>query len=97
MTTSLLNLSDSCPSLSQIILTKHLGDLMAALIQLSFAPLKKPDGEGQKKEGTPPSFVMTQEKYDKFLKEQTYFKAQLDKLINRFEHQKRQILLFGSS
>ena len=34
------------PSLNQIIVSKHLGDLLAALIQLSQAPLKKPIENG---------------------------------------------------
>ena len=39
-TKELLDLATN-PGLSQMILTKHLGDVLAALIQLSSAPLKK--------------------------------------------------------
>ena len=40
-TKKLLDLAEN-QGLSQIILTKHLGDVLAALIQLSSAPMKKP-------------------------------------------------------
>ncbi|XP_047987485.1 transport and Golgi organization protein 6 [Leguminivora glycinivorella] len=43
------------PVLKNIIVTLHLSDYLAALIQLSFAPLKKP--------GTYNNFIMTQELY----------------------------------
>lgn len=45
------------PVLKNIIITFHLSDYLAALIQLSFAPFKKP--------GTYNNFTMTQDKYDK--------------------------------
>lgn len=45
------------PVLKNIIVTLHLSDYLAALIQLSFAPLKKP--------GTYSNFTMTQELYDR--------------------------------
>ena len=69
-TKSLLKLLEN-PTLSQIILTKHLGDILASLIQLSSAPLKKPDDE--RKENS--DFVMTTEKYEELSKEQAYFKG----------------------
>ena len=46
-TEKLLVLVDA-PNLNQIILGKHLGDLMAALIQLSHGPLKKPSENEEK-------------------------------------------------
>jgi hypothetical protein len=38
----------SQPTLSQILITRHLGDILAAYIQLSSAPLKKPSPLDQK-------------------------------------------------
>ncbi|XP_022820387.1 transport and Golgi organization protein 6 [Spodoptera litura] len=49
--------SYSISALKTIIITLHLSDYLAALIQLSFAPFKKP--------GTYSNFTMTQEMYDK--------------------------------
>ncbi|XP_075992484.1 transport and golgi organization 6 [Anticarsia gemmatalis] len=49
--------SYSVPVLKNIIISLHLSDYLASLIQLSFAPFKKP--------GTYNNFVMTQEMYDK--------------------------------
>ncbi|KAF9415969.1 hypothetical protein HW555_006601 [Spodoptera exigua] len=49
--------SYSVSALKTIIITLHLSDYLAALIQLSFAPFKKP--------GTYNNFTMTQEMYDK--------------------------------
>lgn len=48
--------SYSVPVLKKIIITLHLSDYLASLIQLAFAPLKKP--------GTYENFVMTEEKYN---------------------------------
>ncbi|KAI5632173.1 transport and Golgi organization protein 6 [Phthorimaea operculella] len=45
------------PVLKNIIITFHMSDYLAALIQLSFAPLKKP--------GTYTNFIMTPELYEK--------------------------------
>ena len=77
--------------LSSIVLTRHFGDLLAALIQLSHAPLKKPNNtaehEAQKQKSPSPNgeeeFVMTEEKYETFAKDQEYFSQELNKLIDR--------------
>ena len=105
--------------LATIILTQNLGDLIAGLIQLSFAPLKRPsksDNDESKKlpkpddsqkspktnesQKTPkpdeaqespktdksPSSVespMTVELHDKLAAEQTWFRAQLDRIAER--------------
>ncbi|XP_047515686.1 transport and Golgi organization protein 6 [Pieris napi] len=53
--TDFLHKSYQVPILKNIILTFHLSDYLAALIQLAFAPLKKP--------GVYENFVMTEEKY----------------------------------
>ena len=65
--------------LATIVFTRHLGDLMAALIQLSFAPLKKPNPE-TKSSG---DFVMTEELYQTLSSEQQRFKEELYRIINR--------------
>lgn len=49
--------SYTIPVLKNIIITLHLSDYLASLIQLSFAPFKKP--------GSYTNFTMTQEMYDK--------------------------------
>ncbi|XP_045762216.1 transport and Golgi organization protein 6 [Maniola jurtina] len=54
--TDFLHRSYNVPVLKNIIVTFHLIDYLAALIQLAFAPLKKP--------GAYPNFTMTQEMYD---------------------------------
>lgn len=54
--TDFLHRSYNVPILKNIILTFHLTDYLAALIQLAFAPLKKP--------GVYTNFTMTQERYD---------------------------------
>ncbi|XP_023952997.2 transport and Golgi organization protein 6 [Bicyclus anynana] len=54
--TDFLHRSYNVPILKNIIVTFHLIDYLAALIQLAFAPLKKP--------GVYPNFTMTQELYD---------------------------------
>lgn len=59
------------PVLKNIILTFHLSDYLAALIQLSFAPLKKP--------GVYSSFIMTEETYNKL-------QSQRQKYIQVYEH-----------
>ena len=70
VTRFLLDLSASSPRLGSIVLAKHLGDLLAALLQLGHAPLmrpKKKDDEAKESDG---KFVMTQEKYEALRKEQ---------------------------
>ncbi|XP_049867683.1 transport and Golgi organization protein 6 [Pectinophora gossypiella] len=59
------------PVLKNIILTFHMSDYLAALIQLSFAPLKKP--------GTYQNFTMTQEMYDRLNSER-------QKYVQVYEH-----------
>ena len=79
-------------SLNRIILTTHLGDLLAALIQLSYAPLKKPLESEQNIEDDTSEFVMTQDKYKELSNEQDQFKQELQKMLglilggNRTEH-----------
>lgn len=53
------------PVIKNIIVTLHLSDYLAALMQLSFAPLKKP--------GVYSHFTMTQERYDKLNEDRTKF------------------------
>ena len=70
------------PTISQIVLTKHLGDILAILIQLSSAPLKKPSPEPEETvaEG---KFHMTQDKYNEFVKEQHDFKEKLLRIVTK--------------
>ncbi|KOB68448.1 Transmembrane and coiled-coil domain-containing protein 7 [Operophtera brumata] len=63
--TNFLTRSYKVPVMKNIIVTLHLSDYLAALMQLSFAPLKKP--------GTYNHFVMTQEMYDKLKEDRKQF------------------------
>ena len=67
-------------NLNQIILTKNLGDILASLIQLSSAPLKKPSENEVKKDEN--EFVMTSEKYKELLEEQEIFKQELSRIVD---------------
>ena len=78
-TTCLLQLIKE-PTIGQIILTKHLGDVLAILIQLSSAPLKKPS-EGDKIENDD-KYHMTKEKYEVFVQEQKTFKEQMLDIVS---------------
>ncbi len=68
--------------LSGLFLTKHLGDIMAALIQLGHAPLKKPQKDGEDTTA-PGKFVMTREKYDRLTEQQGLFRQKLSSLLDR--------------
>ncbi|KPJ06433.1 Transmembrane and coiled-coil domain-containing protein 7 [Papilio machaon] len=68
----------SIPVLKNIIISFHLSDYLAALIQLSFAPLKKP--------GVYTNFTMTQEMYDKLnLDRKKYIKVYDHLVSNCFQ------------
>ena len=69
------------PSLNQIIVSKHLGDLLAALIQLSQAPLKKPIENTSNESST--GFIMTPEKYEILKCEQENFKENLMTMVDK--------------
>ncbi|KPI94725.1 Transmembrane and coiled-coil domain-containing protein 7 [Papilio xuthus] len=70
--------SYSIPVLKNIIISFHLSDYLAALIQLSFAPLKKP--------GVYTNFTMTQEMYDKLnLDKKKYIKIYDHLVSNCFQ------------
>ena len=73
MIRGLLQLLDH-KELATIVLTQHLGDLLAGLIQLSFAPLKKPQDE-EETEATI--------RYNKLVEDQAGFRAHLDNLSNK--------------
>ena len=83
-TEKLLDLIDA-PNLNQIILGKHLGDILAALIQLGHGPLKKPseEEENNKNGDENAKFVMTKEKYDQLKTQQDFFKEELMKIVDR--------------
>lgn len=61
------------PVLKNIIITFHLSDYLAALIQLSFAPLKKP--------GTYKNFTMTKNMYDQLNKDRQRYAQIYEHLI----------------
>lgn len=61
------------PVLRSIITMLHLSDYLAALIQLSFAPLKKP--------GSYTNFVMTQEMYDELNEQRKQFVSTYEHLV----------------
>ncbi|OWR44543.1 Transmembrane and coiled-coil domain-containing protein 7 [Danaus plexippus plexippus] len=72
--TDFLSRSYEVPVLKNIILTFHLSDYLAALIQLAFAPLKKP--------GDYSNFTMTQEMYDKLLFDKQKYIKTYEYLVN---------------
>ncbi|XP_067007240.2 transport and Golgi organization protein 6 homolog [Anabrus simplex] len=63
-------------TLRNLIIANHLGDLMAALSQISFVPLKKPVGSkgGTSDSGSGDEFVMTPELWDRLQQDRSYFK-----------------------
>lgn len=71
-------------TLSQIILTKNLGDVLASLIQLSSAPLKKPKEDAvENSDNQDAEFVMTPEKYQELIKQQESFKEDLMRVFDK--------------
>ncbi|KAK7864941.1 hypothetical protein R5R35_004931 [Gryllus longicercus] len=62
------------PSLRSLIVAHHLGDLMAALSQICFAPLKKPVSGQQSDTLSDDEFVMTQELWNLFQQDRTHFR-----------------------
>lgn len=85
------------PSLRSLILVQHLGDLVASLAQLSFAPLKKPASvtatdapsssptscSSGKQDNSGEEFVMTPELWGRLQEERSYFKKCFLSLINK--------------
>ncbi|GFG37493.1 hypothetical protein Cfor_00861, partial [Coptotermes formosanus] len=85
------------PSLRSLILVQHLGDLVASLAQLSFAPLKKPASvtatdapssspsscSSGKQDISGEEFVMTPELWGRLQEERSYFKKCFLSLINK--------------
>ncbi|XP_046961510.1 transport and Golgi organization protein 6 [Vanessa cardui] len=72
--TDFLQRSYNVPVLKNIIITFHLSDYLAALIQLAFAPLKKP--------GVYPQFTMTQDMYDKLNSDRQKYIKLYDYLVS---------------
>lgn len=98
------------PSLRSLILVQHLGDLVASLAQLSFAPLKKPvasvssssptASSSSKQDNNGEEFVMTPELWGRLQEERSYFKKCFLSLINKLYQPliiKELILLHGSA
>ena len=83
------SLSDlmSNKNLSQIVITRHVGDVLAAYIQLSHAPLKKPTEASPSDENVDkPEFVMTQDLFERFTRDQKHFDARLKSLIEKVKN-----------
>jgi hypothetical protein len=98
------------PSLRSLILVQHLGDLVASLAQLSFAPLKKPVASASSSSPTASSsgkqdnngeeFMMTPELWGRLQEERSYFKKCFLSLINKLYQPliiRELILLHGSA
>ena len=101
------------PSLRSLILVQHLGDLVASLAQLSFAPLKKPasvtateapsssySSSSGRQDNTGEEFVMTPELWGRLQEERSYFKKCFLSLINKLYQPliiRELILLHGSA
>lgn len=100
------------PSLRSLILVQHLGDLVASLAQLSFAPLKKPADVpasasssaaascSSKHDNSGEEFVMTPELWERLQEERSYFKKCFLSLINKLYQPliiRELILLHGSA
>jgi len=73
-----------------LIVTKHLGDILGCLVQISHAPLMKPkdvDIESEKEakdiKVEEDAFVMTPDLHDRLSKDQERFKSELDKIIEK--------------
>ena len=79
--------------LSQIIITRHIGDVLAGFIQLSFAQLKKPStttmtpssDDNSTNDGSSNSddFVMTPEMYETLKQHQAEFEEKLKAIIEK--------------
>lgn len=100
------------PSLRSLILIQHLGDLVASLAQLSFAPLKKPVDisaasdssstacSSSRLDNSGEEFVMTPELWGRLQEERSYFKKCFLSLINKLYQPliiRELILLHGSA
>jgi len=68
---SLLVIADEA-TLGQTVLTKHLGDLLSALLQLAYAPLKKPSADDDQRV-----------KYSRWIAEQAGHRKELADLLDR--------------
>lgn len=72
--TDFITRSYSVSALKTMIITLHLSDYLAALIQLSFAPFKKP--------GMYNNFTMTQEMYDRLSEDRNKYASIYNHLVN---------------
>lgn len=72
--TEFFHRSFKVPILKSIIMSYYFSDYIAALVQLAFAPLKKP--------GVYPTFTMTQSNYDKLISDQQRFKGIYEYILN---------------
>lgn len=70
------------PTLHSLIIPQHLGDMLAALCQLSFAPLKKP-AAGNSDSKSSDGFVITTELWNRLYSDKKIFYQHLDRLVSR--------------
>lgn len=69
------------PSISEVILSKHLGDMLAMFIQLGHAPLKKPNPPNVPTK--PKEYVMTPERFEQLTQDQTFFRLKLTEILDK--------------
>ncbi|TRY61857.1 hypothetical protein TCAL_11238 [Tigriopus californicus] len=69
------------PLLSEVILSKHLGDMLAMFIQLGYAPLKKPNPPNVSTQ--PKEYVMTPERFDQLTQDQAFFRTELNRILDK--------------
>ena len=71
-------------NLSEIIISKHLEDVLAALIQLAHRPLMQPNEIQMKvpNKSSKPVYLMTQEKFESLQSDQIRFRTTLQNLLN---------------
>lgn len=85
VTTVLLKLMEN-PDLRGLVVINHLGDILAGLLQLTSAPLKKPVGAGgdainQEAKSSISDFVMTQKLWEELQKDRQRFTHLLNSLV----------------
>jgi len=88
-TESLLELA-KYKQFNTLIVTKHLGDILACLVQIASAPLMKPKDEDEEAskdakdiEVKEDAFIMTPDLHERLSKDQERFKVELEKIIEK--------------
>lgn len=70
-------------SFATLVLTKHLGDILGTLIQICFAPLKKPSEDIPEPRIENETFVMTNELFVRLSNDQERYKQDLERLLEK--------------